>query len=130
MKPGRLITLSAGIYILLFGLAFMTLSWKRKTQTIPRFYLFFCCFLFSCCTIHVFIHFRYMYKDLVSPTSNDLIRAKMCSAQVEERQSAGTIEVGTPALRTADALVTLTDFFAELVLVRDKHVSSTMLCSK
>ncbi|EIN13037.1 hypothetical protein PUNSTDRAFT_131262 [Punctularia strigosozonata HHB-11173 SS5] len=40
-----------------------------------------------------------MYKDLV-----------------QSRNPSGALEAGTPSLRTADALVTLTDFFAELVL--------------
>jgi len=56
--------------------------------------------LFSCCTIHVFIKFRYLYKDLI-----------------QVRNPNGALEAGTPALRTADALVTLIDFFAELVLL-------------
>jgi len=37
--------------------------------------------------------------------------------QIQSRNPEGIIEAGTPALRTADALVTLTDFFAEIVLL-------------
>ncbi|EIN13036.1 hypothetical protein PUNSTDRAFT_131261 [Punctularia strigosozonata HHB-11173 SS5] len=88
-----------GIYLVVFSMAIMLLTWKRRTESISVFYVFFCCLLFSCCSIHALIRFRYMYKDLV-----------------QERNPEGTIQAGTPALRTADALVTLTDFFAELVL--------------
>jgi hypothetical protein len=38
--------------------------------------------------------------------------------QIQAKTSDGVLEAGTPTLRTADALVTLTDFFAELVLVK------------
>ncbi|KAF8520308.1 hypothetical protein JB92DRAFT_1911315 [Gautieria morchelliformis] len=88
-----------GIYIVLFIMASLSLTVWRKTLRVQKFYLFFCFFLFSCCTIHVFIKFRYMFKDIEHPNPN------------------GTLEAGTPALRVADALVTLTDFFGELVWI-------------
>ncbi|KAE9386493.1 hypothetical protein BT96DRAFT_1006032 [Gymnopus androsaceus JB14] len=89
-----------GFYVKLFAEAIIVLTRRRKTQNARKFYLFFCCLLFSCCTIHLFINFNYMYKDLV-----------------RSRNPTGAIQTGTVALRTADALVTLTDFFGEIVLI-------------
>lgn len=60
-----------------------------------------------------------MYKDLVrtDPPQLSSIAKTDLTSQVQTRNPSGALEAGTPSLRTADALVTLTDFFAELVLV-------------
>ncbi|KAF8887586.1 hypothetical protein BD779DRAFT_1527064 [Infundibulicybe gibba] len=89
-----------GIYTVLFVLAIVCLLRKRKLESVNKFYLFFCFFLYACCTMHVVIKFRYLYKD-------------MSEAAIKT----GIVETGTPALRFADALVTLIDWFAEIVLI-------------
>ncbi|KAF8889654.1 hypothetical protein BD779DRAFT_1520282 [Infundibulicybe gibba] len=89
-----------GIYTVLFVLAVACLLRKRRLASVNKFYLFFCCFLYACCTTHVIIKFRYLYKD-------------MSEAAIKT----GIVETGTPALRFADALVTLIDWFAEIVLI-------------
>lgn len=58
-----------GFYTKLFWETFALLSWRRRTQHVQNFYLFFCCFLFACCTIHLYINFFYMYTDLVSSSA-------------------------------------------------------------